>query len=178
MCNEIYNSWLQKFDYLGIKTFLLTGDTDPDHLIDLCDLKAYQIIVTTPEKWDSLTRKWKDSRDFISAIKLFLVDEVHLLNDQKRGPVLEAIVSRIKTFSLNNNVNKKINGEVMQNADMYLSRKVRIVVLSATVSNVEDLGHWLNAGSKTKDSAKWFRFEILIPFNCIIVCFMTFFQNT
>lgn len=146
----------------------MTGDTDPDHLLDLCDLKPYQIIITTPEKWDSLTRKWKDNKDFISAIKLLLADEVHLLNDDKRGPVLEAIVSRVKTFSVNNNVNKKINGKVMHHSNVFLLRKVRFVVLSATAFNVEDLGEWLNAGHRTKDSVKCFRLELSNSFNSSI----------
>lgn len=33
-------------------------------------------------------------------IKLFLIDEVHILNDITRGPVLEAVVSRMKTIEV------------------------------------------------------------------------------
>lgn len=151
---------------MGIKIFLLTGDTDPDHLIDLRDLAQYQIIITTPEKWDSLTRKWKHNTDFIHAIKLFLVDEVHLLNDEKRGPILEAIISRIKTFSINNSVKKKLNGKIKDNSNVFVSKNVRIVVLSATVLNIEDISDWLQAVSKVKDNVKWFRLEIQF-FYCI-----------
>lgn len=155
MCSEIYNSWSQKFDYLGIKTFLLTGDTDPEHLIDLGHLKRYHIIITTPEKWDSLTRKWKEHRDLINAIKLLLIDEVHLLNDEKRGPVLEAIISRIKTFTGNGNLRKKKYGK---NYDVFVSRSVRIVALSATVLNIEEISEWLKVESKAKSDVEWFRF--------------------
>lgn len=51
-----------------------------------------QIIVTTPEKWDIVTRKSGD-RLYTSLVKLVIIDEVHLLHDD-RGPVLESIVAR------------------------------------------------------------------------------------
>ena len=35
-----------------------------------------QVILTTPEKWDSMTRKWRDNAGVMQAICLFLVDEV------------------------------------------------------------------------------------------------------
>jgi replicative superfamily II helicase len=46
--------------------------------------------VTTPEKWDVITRK----TDGINpTLKLLIIDEIHLLNDE-RGPALECIVAR------------------------------------------------------------------------------------
>ena len=51
-----------------------------------------QIIVTTPEKWDIVTRKSGD-RTFIQQVKLIIIDEIHLLHDD-RGSVLESIVAR------------------------------------------------------------------------------------
>lgn len=62
--------------------------------------KHVRIIITTPEKWDMLTRRWKDHRSLVEVIKLFLIDEVHILNDETRGPVLEAVVSRMKTIEV------------------------------------------------------------------------------
>ena len=55
------------------------------------------MILTTPEKWDSLTRRWRDHSDLVSAVSLVLIDEVHVLSDEGRGPTLEAVVSRMKT---------------------------------------------------------------------------------
>ena len=49
--------------------------------------------VTTPEKWDAVTRQAKDSRAILDQLALILIDEVHLLNE-KRGATLEVIVSR------------------------------------------------------------------------------------
>ncbi|KAI7571110.1 P-loop containing nucleoside triphosphate hydrolase protein, partial [Hortaea werneckii] len=78
------------------------------------------VIVTTPEKWDSMTRKWKDHQKLMQMVKLFLIDEVHMLKDD-RGATLEAVVSRMKSVGSN----------------------VRFIALSATVPNSEDIARWL-----------------------------------
>jgi activating signal cointegrator complex subunit 3 len=56
------------------------------------ELAATQMIVTTPEKWDVITRKGGDVA-VASLVKLLIIDEVHLLNDE-RGPVIETLVAR------------------------------------------------------------------------------------
>lgn len=70
------------------------------------------IIITTPEKWDSITRKWSDYQKLLQLVKLFLIDEVHILKDT-RGATLEAVVSRMHS----------------------IGASVRFVALSATVPN-------------------------------------------
>lgn len=50
------------------------------------------MIVTTPEKWDVITRKSSDMA-LSMLVKLLIIDEVHLLNDD-RGAVIEALVAR------------------------------------------------------------------------------------
>ena len=57
-----------------------------------------QLILTTPEKWDSITRKWTENFFVLASVKLMLVDEVHLLGDESRGSCLEAIMSRMKSI--------------------------------------------------------------------------------
>jgi DEAD/DEAH box helicase len=55
----------------------LTGDTDsPDALV----LRDYDIIVTTPEKWDAVTRRRKDLAKFMELIQLFLVSNRVLIS--------------------------------------------------------------------------------------------------
>jgi pre-mRNA-splicing helicase BRR2 len=67
----------------------LTGDVNlSKHQVD-----ETQVIVTTPEKWDIVTRK-SGERAYVDLVRLVIIDEVHLLHDG-RGPVLEAIVARI-----------------------------------------------------------------------------------
>ncbi len=56
------------------------------------EIEDTQIIVTTPEKWDIITRK-SDDRTYATLVRLLIIDEIHLLHDD-RGPVLESIVAR------------------------------------------------------------------------------------
>lgn len=51
------------------------------------------MLVTTPEKWDVVTRKSVGDVALSQMVKLLILDEVHLLHED-RGPVLESIVAR------------------------------------------------------------------------------------
>lgn len=117
LCSERFRDWTSKFTSLGLNCAEMTGDTD------YAQLKSVQnacIIITTPEKWDSMTRKWKDHARLLQLVKLFLIDEVHILKET-RGATLEAVVSRMKS----------------------VGSDVRFVALSATVPNSEDIATWL-----------------------------------
>ena len=48
------------------------------------------MILTTPEKWDVVTRK---TNSVSEQLQLLIIDEIHLLNDS-RGPILECVVAR------------------------------------------------------------------------------------
>jgi ATP-dependent DNA helicase HFM1/MER3 len=117
LCSERQRDWQKKFGPLGLNCVELTGDTDN---ADLKNVQMADIIITTPEKWDSMTRKWRDHEKLMRLIRLFLIDEVHILKEE-RGPVLEAVVSRMKTIGTD----------------------VRFIALSATVPNFEDVAAWL-----------------------------------
>lgn len=66
----------------------LTGDMQ----LTKKELSETQMIITTPEKWDVITRKGGDV-SMASLVRLLIIDEVHLLNDD-RGPVIETLISR------------------------------------------------------------------------------------
>jgi ATP-dependent DNA helicase HFM1/MER3 len=117
LCAERQRDWQAKFGPLGLQCAELTGDTANAHLRNV---QQASIIITTPEKWDSTTRKWKDHQRLMQMVKLFLIDEVHILKED-RGATLEAVVSRMKS----------------------VGSDVRFVVLSATVPNSEDIATWL-----------------------------------
>ena len=72
----------------GIKVAELSGDSQ----LNREQLNSTQVIVSTPEKWDIVTRKGMD-QSYTSLVKLIIIDEIHMLHDD-RGPVLEAIVAR------------------------------------------------------------------------------------
>ena len=50
------------------------------------------MLITTPEKWDVVTRKPGDV-SLTQLVRLLIIDEVHLLHGD-RGPVVEALVAR------------------------------------------------------------------------------------
>ena len=65
----------------------LSGDTSHDART----MSKADVLVCTPEKWDLISRGWRDSgRDFVKQCKLLIIDEIHLLGEE-RGAVLEAI---------------------------------------------------------------------------------------
>ena len=117
LCSERQRDWQAKFTSLGLQCAELTGDTDQTQLRNV---QNSNVIVTTPEKWDSMTRKWKDHTRLMQLVKLFLIDEVHILKDA-RGATLEAVVSRMKS----------------------VGSSVRFIALSATVPNSNDIAAWL-----------------------------------
>ena len=121
LCSERQRDWQNKFATLGLQCAELTGDTDSAHLRHV---QQADIIITTPEKWDSITRKWKDHQRLMQMVRLFLIDEVHILKEE-RGATLEAVVSRMKSVGSN----------------------VRFVALSATVPNSDDIAAWLGKDS-------------------------------
>lgn len=81
--------WHGRFNEFGINCISVTGDSD---IVDCQSLMSHNLIITTPEKWDVITRKWRDNKSLVEAVTLFMVDEVHLLNEDSRGPTLEAVV--------------------------------------------------------------------------------------
>lgn len=122
LCSERARDWQKKFGLQGLRCAELTGDTSP---AETRRVSEATIIVTTPEKWDSITRKWEDHRKLLELVKLLLIDEVHILRDV-RGATLEAVVSRMKSIGTN----------------------VRFVALSATVPNPHDVASWLGLNHK------------------------------
>ena len=117
LCSERQKDWQAKFAPFDLPCAEITGDTE---YIQLRNVQSASILITTPEKWDSITRKWKDHSRLMQMVKLFLIDEVHILRDT-RGATLEAVVSRMRSVGTN----------------------VRFVALSATVPNSEDIASWL-----------------------------------
>lgn len=55
-------------------------------------------MITTPEKWDGITRSW-EIRQYVKDVALVVIDEIHLLGVE-RGAVLEAIITRLVSNNL------------------------------------------------------------------------------
>ncbi|XP_043809314.1 LOW QUALITY PROTEIN: DExH-box ATP-dependent RNA helicase DExH12-like [Manihot esculenta] len=124
IAKERYHDWERKFGRgLGMRIVELTGET----ATDLKLLEKGQIIISTPEKWDALSRRWKQ-RKYVQQVSLFIIDELHLIGGQG-GPVLEVIVSRMRYIA------------------SQIENKIRIVALSSSLANAKDLGEWIGATS-------------------------------
>ena len=98
LCEERFEDWTIRLAQtkLGIEVATVTGDGDPGE--SFRDVASAQIILTTPEKWDSLTRRWTENFFLLASVKLVLIDEVHLLADQSRGPCIESVINRLKSI--------------------------------------------------------------------------------
>jgi replicative superfamily II helicase len=122
LTNEKESEW-ERFEGMGYSVYVVTGERDLNpHRAERAD-----ILVMTPEKVDSATRKHDSPRyGFITDVSCCVIDEVHLLDSEKRGSVLEVTISRLRRLS-----------------------GPRIVALSATMPNVDEVADWLDAVPET-----------------------------
>ncbi|KAJ5766358.1 uncharacterized protein N7511_003974 [Penicillium nucicola] len=111
----------KRLEPYGIRVSELTGDRQ----LTKQQIADTQVIVTTPEKFDVITRKASET-SYTRLVRLVIIDEIHLLHDD-RGPVIESIVSR-----------------TIRRAEQ-TGDPVRIVGLSATLPNYRDVGSFLRA---------------------------------
>ncbi|XP_072723745.1 probable ATP-dependent DNA helicase HFM1 [Ciconia boyciana] len=131
LCSQRFDDWKEKFGPIGLSCKELTGDTVMD---DLFEIHHAHIIITTPEKWDSMTRRWRDN-SLVQLVRLFLIDEVHVIKDESRGATLEVVVSRMKTV-------QSSLWRHLENQDTV--PPLRFVAVSATIPNAEDIAEWLS----------------------------------
>ncbi|EDO15624.1 hypothetical protein Kpol_489p5 [Vanderwaltozyma polyspora DSM 70294] len=125
LCYEQSKNWSSKF--LNLSVGMLTSDTSYS---ETDKVRNANIIITTPEKWDLLTRKWEDYKRLFELVKLILVDEIHMLKE-RRGSALEVVLTRMN----------------------YMYEDIRIVAVSATIPNIEDVSEWLRSGKKFDNRA-------------------------
>lgn len=120
LVRERVQDWSRRLtQQMGLKLVELTGDNTPDTRT----IRNADIIVTTPEKWDGISRSWQ-TRSYVQQVSLVIIDEIHLLGGE-RGPILEIIVSRM------NYIASQKKGDV------------RIVGMSTACANAMDLANWL-----------------------------------
>lgn len=80
----------------------------------------YDLLIVTAEKLDSLIRH---DKKILDDLGLVIADEIHLLNDEKRGPTLEVLLSIFKSKY----------------------QRIRLIGLSATIGNSKEIANWLRA---------------------------------
>ena len=111
---EKYRSFKDKYSFLRIG--ISTGDYESSSRY----LARNDIIVLTLEKFDSLTRL---KPSWMRGITVLVVDEVHVIGEDKRGPRLEGAIARFLSFN----------------------PSMRVIALSATIQNADEFANWLHA---------------------------------
>ena len=109
---------LETWRVQGLRVERLSGE----YAVDMKRIRDADMWVATTEKFEALCRT-AALREALAEVGTLVVDEIHMLGDAARGPVLEALLTRIR------------GGATM----------TRIVGLSATVSNAEQVADWLDA---------------------------------
>ena len=126
LSKERISDWQVRIgDKLKRNVVELTGDSSPDAIA----LNRADLIVTTPEKFDGVSRNWR-VRSFVKSVALIVIDEIHLLG-QDRGAVLEVIVSRMRLMA------EKTGAQV------------RFVGLSTALANPTEIASWLHVSPRT-----------------------------
>ena len=107
----------ETFDALpDVDAGLATGEYDSPAE----ELATYDVVVATSEKVDSAIR---NGASWVDDLACVVVDEVHLLGSDRRGPTLEVTVATLR---------RRAPG-------------AQLVALSATVANPEEVAEWLDA---------------------------------
>lgn len=109
---------LQLWRRRGLRVVRLTGEAAVDSGL----IRAADVWVATTEKFEAICRAGSLS-DALAEVGCLVVDEIHLLGDPVRGAVLEALLARVREDGTG----------------------ARIVGLSATVANADEVVEWLGA---------------------------------
>ncbi|WP_227132646.1 DEAD/DEAH box helicase [Halorubellus salinus] len=113
----------EEFDALpGVSVGMATGDFDATDE----DLAEHDVVVATSEKVDSAIR---NGANWVAALSCVVVDEIHLLDAEGRGPTLEVTIAKLRR----------------------LTPDVQLVGLSATVGNARAIADWLDAALVASD---------------------------
>jgi len=115
LAGEKYKEYLALFQNTKYKVVVSTSDIDSDSSY----LAKYDVLILTTEKLDALLRH---RISWLVEVKTIVIDEIHLLNDPKRGPTLEVVLTLLKTMI-----------------------KAQLIGLSATIGNPKELAQWLGA---------------------------------
>jgi ATP-dependent DNA helicase HFM1/MER3 len=98
LCEERQSDWSKRLVDIDPRIICTTITGDAKASSCYADIASAHLILTTPEKWDSITRRWNDQFVLLSSFKLVLIDEVHLIGEKERGGCLESVICRMKTI--------------------------------------------------------------------------------
>ncbi|ADN49929.1 DEAD/DEAH box helicase [Vulcanisaeta distributa] len=113
---------LRIYEKLGVRIAVTTGEYDKEDAW----LMNYDIVVTTYEKLDSLLRH---KAEWLRQVGVLVIDEIHYIDDDKRGPTIESIIAKVKALGLS----------------------TQLLALSATIGNAEEIANYLDADLVVSD---------------------------
>lgn len=119
LASEKYQDFSERYEDLNVKMSVGNSD-DAGEYLDNAD-----IVIVTSEKMDSMLRH---NPSWIHDIGLVVVDEIHLLTSENRGPTLEVTLTRLR--------------ELLD---------FQLLGLSATISNASEMADWLNCSLVSSD---------------------------
>lgn len=121
LSNEKFEDWQKQFSECEIT--MLTGDTlynDAQRKKQFAKANNSDIILTTTELIDSITRQHSEKTIFLEDIGLLVLDEFNLLASKERGHSCETALMRFTT----------------------INKKSRLMFLSATAPNSNEIKEW------------------------------------
>lgn len=119
LAEELVSRWSNEFGTIAVGVF--TGDYGQKGRSFPTSYLDARVLIMTPERLDACTRNWRSHWSWIPEVDLVVVDEIHLLGDSGRGTRLEGTLSRFRR----------------------LNPFCRILGLSATLGNREEIADWL-----------------------------------
>ena len=119
LANELYVRWSKEWS--GLQVGIFTGDYGSEKSYPV-PFSSAQVLIMTPERLDLCTRQWRHYWKWLPLVDLLVIDEVHLLCDPHRGSRLEGAIVRMRE----------------------LNPFARILGLSATLGNAQQLADWLD----------------------------------
>ena len=117
LCQEITNTLNYSFKndeniFVNLLSDVLQNDFDDP-------AETYEVIISTPEKFDYLL---KHTPELADRIGLIIYDEAHLFDDDNRGVKYELLLASLKDK---------------------ISETAQVIVISAVMPNAEEIGSWL-----------------------------------
>jgi len=116
VAEEKYRDFLNKYARLGIRVLISTAD-HPENDFDL-EKGNFDLALLVYEKFNQLLLK---NLNLIQTVSLVVVDELQLIFDPSRGPVLEKALAKLRLFS----------------------GRLQIIGLSSVLDHAEVLANWL-----------------------------------
>ena len=113
LAEEKASSLVRDYRHFNLKVHMSMSEIDFNEE----EIRECNILISTYERFRTIIGRMPN---LIAHVKNVIIDEFHLLGNQNRGPVLEAILTT-------------------------LLGKVRLILLSATIANPEDVAKWLDA---------------------------------